>query len=479
MGEKRRFTKNKYILIVTIFTSFIISGLIVSQTEFKESNITEMFKSENSINSEFLDLQSIDNIKNFTCEFPIFGYKLIAKDLNPIDEDDNGILKMTQNKLNFLDIAIKIEAGYFSYKDIPVFGKVLVDLKGNLLYIYTIEDNLQGFFMELYISEQRTLLDLAFDGGYCQLIYSGIVASGYSFIDPVFTKFLNVKFINDFVKMNFNPIDEQIETLKYSQTHNVEIYKRNTQEQTILGTIIITYYGIVHECVYVSTVNLPGDLPDDYWEPYTEIDIGIYRREPSEATMKSDLQYYNKKYYSYPSGDFKYVDAYAVYAHGNAELNTAWFIRSYKHWIFWPFWYEWINEFLYPSEVEALWYHYSPYPEVQTDVYPTRMILLATVCEGYSGDDGIPHMAKAFVDYGAVAFIGAPKPCSIPTLHNDEFTGAFWRELCQNDETVYTATISYINSHNQYHDYPGDLNVNWIYDTHIKIYGDLYGTLRN
>lgn len=96
MGEKMRFTKNKYILIVTIFTSFIISGLIVSQTEFKESNITEMFKSENSINSEFLDLQSIDNIKNFTCEFPIFGYKLIAKDLNPIDEDDNGILKMTQ-----------------------------------------------------------------------------------------------------------------------------------------------------------------------------------------------------------------------------------------------------------------------------------------------------------------------------------------------------------------------------------------------
>ncbi|MBA7578859.1 hypothetical protein ES708_20725 [subsurface metagenome] len=44
---------------------------------------------------------------------------------------------------------------------------------------------------------------------------------------------------------------------------------------------------------------------------------------------------------------------------------------------------------------------------------------------------------------------------------------------------IYTATISYINSHNQYHDYPGDLNVNWIYDTHIKIYGDLYGTLRN
>ncbi|TKJ26660.1 MAG: hypothetical protein CEE42_04780 [Promethearchaeota archaeon Loki_b31] len=63
-----RLTKNKYILIVMIFTSFIISGLIVSQTEFKESDITEMFKSENSINSEFLDLQSIDNIKNLYCD---------------------------------------------------------------------------------------------------------------------------------------------------------------------------------------------------------------------------------------------------------------------------------------------------------------------------------------------------------------------------------------------------------------------------
>ncbi|MBA7517613.1 hypothetical protein ES705_09667 [subsurface metagenome] len=68
MGEKMRLTKNKYILIVMIFTSFIISGLIVSQTEFKESDITEMFKSENSINSEFLDLQSIDNIKNLYCD---------------------------------------------------------------------------------------------------------------------------------------------------------------------------------------------------------------------------------------------------------------------------------------------------------------------------------------------------------------------------------------------------------------------------
>ena len=98
-------------------------------------------------------------LKNFSFEFPIFGYKLIATDLNPIDKDENGILRITQNKLNFIDISIKIEAGHFSYKAILVIGKVLIDLKGELLYIYTIEDPLQGFFMELYISKQRSLLD--------------------------------------------------------------------------------------------------------------------------------------------------------------------------------------------------------------------------------------------------------------------------------------------------------------------------------
>jgi len=44
---------------------------------------------------------------------------------------------------------------------------------------------------------------------------------------------------------------------------------------------------------------------------------------------------------------------------------------------------------------------------------------------------------------------------------------------------VYPATIIYINTYNQYDDYPGDLNIDWIYDTHIKIYGDLETTLRN
>ena len=105
------------------------------------------------------------------------------------------------------------------------------------------------------------------------------------------------------------------------------------------------------------------------------------------------------------------------------------------------------------------------------------MLIHATVCYGYSGDSGIEHMAKAFVDHEAAAFVGAT--VSIPALHNDEFTGDFWFDLCQSDKTVYQATISYIDTHNSYDDYEGDLNINWIYDTHIKIYGDTSTKLNN
>ncbi len=63
------------------------------------------------------------------------------------------------------------------------------------------------------------------------------------------------------------------------------------------------------------------------------------------------------------------------------------------------------------------------------------MIIHATVCYGYSGDSGIPSMAKAFVDHGAAAFVGAT--VSVPAKHGDEFTGDFWFDLCQSDTTVY------------------------------------------
>lgn len=131
------------------------------------------------------------------------------------------------------------------------------------------------------------------------------------------------------------------------------------------------------------------------------------------------------------------------------------------------------------DEVVSLWYSQVEYP-YYIDVYPTDMIIHATVCYGFSGDDGIPHMAKAFVDYGAAAFVGAT--VDIPKEHNDEFTEDFWYDLCQSDNTIYQATQSYISTHNYYDDYPTtpiNYNIDWVYGTHIKIYGSTSAILDN
>lgn len=88
-------------------------------------------------------------------------------------------------------------------------------------------------------------------------------------------------------------------------------------------------------------------------------------------------------------------------------------------------------------------------------------------------------MAKAFVDYGATAFVGAT--LKIPAQYNDEFTDDFWYSLCQNDKTVYTSTINYINAHNSYVGFFDDpeYNVMWYYGTQIKIYGNGNAKLGN
>jgi hypothetical protein len=186
---------------------------------------------------------------------------------------------------------------------------------------------------------------------------------------------------------------------------------------------------------------------------------GLYRSSPDEPTIKSDLQFYNKDYTVYgghgAGGYMRNIKAYAVYAHGDetGERPTAWFIEEgWRRW-------------LLPSKVADLWYSdFDPIQRIFIDVHPTDMILHATVCYGYSLEGSPPYMAKAFVDYGAAAFVGAT--VLVPAAYNDLFTDNFWERLCQWDNTVKTATQNYVNTHNYFHwqDY-------WTYGIDIKIYG--------
>lgn len=246
--------------------------------------------------------------------------------------------------------------------------------------------------------------------------------------------------------------------LKEQQKNNIKIFQRDSENDPKAGIrMSFIQYGIAHEQADFSSVNLAERLPDDFWEPFSEIDIGIYRRVPGESKIKSDLQYYNMDY------DLKYcrdIKAYAIYAHSHQDKGTAWWMKD--------------NEWLYPSEIKALWYTQGYY-----DVHPWDMIIHATVCYGYAESSSILYMPKAFVGDGAAAFVGAT--LKIPAEFNDLFTDNFWDFLCQQDKTVKQSTEEYIRAHNQYVRYFSDPEyiVYWYYGVQIKVYGNENAKLDN
>ncbi len=456
-------TKIRIVSISLLFTLIVINSLIVIGTNlkgFNRSNYSTLYPDIQSTSTINLDME---DFHIFSQEFPLFGYKLIAEDKNPIDWDEEGLLTLTQNNFNFMDISLRLEAGEYNYKDMLIYGTLYTDLAGTQAFCYHLEDPLQGFFMEMDIFSEITYIDLAFDGGNCQLCYEGLISSGHSTFNAYFNEKMEVIEMSEVNLMNpeFKSLSfiELEHFLKVQQKNNIKIFQRDSENDPEAGILMsFTQYGIAHEQADFDDVNLAEYLPDYYWEPYTEIDVGIYRRVPGESKIKSDLQYYNKDYDLKFSRDIK---AYAIYAHSYPDMGTAWWMQG--------------NEWIYPSEIAALWSHQGDY-----DVYPWDMIIHATVCFGYSETpSSTPYMAKSFVDYGAAAFVGAAG-VGIPRNYNDQFTMMFWQRLCEIDQTVYQATQAYIYRHNQFvGHYGGEYDIYWYYNNQIKIYGNTQAILPN
>ncbi len=275
------------------------------------------------IENQFIIELNIQEFKSFSHNFSLFGYRLVAEDINPIDWDQAGLLTLSQNKLNFVDVSLNLKWGEYIYKNLPIYGKLIVDIKNNQEYCYHIEDPHRGFFMEMIISTNISYIDLAFDGGDCQLCYNGLLPQGYTTFKTCFTQIIDVIHLNIIKQISPFSFAELEQNIKESQRNNIKIYQRDTYNVDQRGRITFTDYGIAHEVADFPTVNLAEDLPDNYWEPYSEIDIGIYRSEPSEQQIKSDLQYYNRDQLQLWRGYVRNIKEYAVYAHGAQEKNGA------------------------------------------------------------------------------------------------------------------------------------------------------------
>ncbi len=376
-------------------------------------------------------------------KIPLFGYKLDTTSTNPIERDETATLKLFQHQQGLVDIKINTKFNDFFYNNIPVESEICKASEGLIVYTYEMEDPLEGFFMKVYMLNNNSWVNLAFDGGSYQLSYDGILQKGFS-------------------QSNLFSNQDLEQLLRESQEKGVQIYNerylgelRGADGQYSTLSITQTQYGISHEG-YDFRIDYPSDLPDDYWEPYTCIDIGLHRMRPSESQVKSDLQYYNKYRVIEGSGYNRDIRAYSMVTHGGPEWD-----------IFEIFWFiQYRVDTIYPDEVEDLWYELTiPHEGIYIYVYPQDTIVMVDACFSYS-DGGSPTMAHAFVDYGADAFVGST--IEVPG-DSDDFMYVFWESLCQDDETVSTATTNLCDTYGH----------NWNLGDEWKILGSSSATIPN
>lgn len=466
---------NKYrkqiILFVfsTVALLWIFSSGVISLHSFNNYDInlrTKISENEALLHETWLEISESQGDK-FELNVEIVGYKLISTNINPMKFDEEASIYLIKDELGYIDLIISSKFGIYEYEDVIIRGHLVMDQSGNYFVSYNIDSPREGFFMDLLLFPDYIELNLAFDGGDGQLCYLGFLKEGYTTISPLYPHLFEKDQINSKdIALSKNELDIDKETLINNLKDSVIVYNEKylsklTADQIELtidqNEIIIpeaiypppdpgpiidwTGYGFVHE-YFDFNVDYPEELPDDYWEPYTEIDIGIHRLEPSEALVKSDLQYYNKYYVIQNEGYNRDILAYTMGAHGG------------------PYWYNGID-FIEPNEIASLWYiSYNPSTGESIIVKPIDTIILSDSCFGY----GDPTMAKAFVDYGADAFIGAT--IKVP-FDSDSYMRAFWNDLCQLNKNVRDATITLCNTHGE----------GWNLGDEWRIYGDQYAKL--
>ncbi|WXG46069.1 MAG: hypothetical protein WED05_05305 [Candidatus Atabeyarchaeum deiterrae] len=368
-----------------------------------------------------------------------------------------------------LSVHLDLKYGIFEYTNVSVAGKEYADSIGNVAYDLEAKDVLSGFFMGLTVLPEVTFVDMAFDGGESQLCYRGVASVGSSSAYVQGSGSLQSLALNQFsfllpdyafgyASLSYGELSQAMLADCYNGIH-VSVdpsYQARLESSTSLASVSpnivipdIGSYGIVHQFAYYGVLSLPAQLATNgiYWGGVC-VDMGINRSPASKAEVLSDLREYNKWYTSPHWAYRNNMRVYAIYAHSDYDVNTVWHSKPYG---------ETGDEVITYGEVAGLWYHsYNPSTHVEIDVHPRSTVILANVCYGYNGTDGIPHMAKAFVDYGAAAFVGAT--VSVPgDICNDNFSRAFWTRLCNHHGTVNTAANDLIIFHNVFYQTPQDL----------------------
>ncbi len=430
--------------------SLFISTLLIGDSGFfvsKDLRLSTEDSSQGTLEQSIWNSIEKSQLDTLELNIELSGYRVIPTEANPIDLDEKGQLFFVKNNEGFINLELTLGFGDYKFDNIPVRGNLVLESIDNYFVSYNLDVPKKGFFMDLFFFPNSIQLDLAFDDGEYQFCYYGIYNQGYKEITPLYPQTFEpdqaLKTSSDSVANNLLLQSQKVNVFIYNQK-----YLENSESNPGTRGFTYTTYGVVHEfCDF--EINYPEGLPLT-WTYYTTIDIGIHRFEPTEAQVKNDLQYYNSDYFDgRRTYVFKDILAYNMVAHGG------------------PYWQKNETVFIFPSEIEALWYnYYNPSTGEEVEIYPTDTIVISDSCYGYWNDSHIPEMAEAFVDAvnGAAAFVGAT---ILTDTKSDAYMEEFWRNLAIDNTDVEDATIALCE----------ERDPEWDYDIDWKIYGDETATL--
>lgn len=416
------------ILMGTVFFSIFhqnINGSTTSEPIPFQSTIEYREK-------EVVFFNSMD-VRRDSYNMSVFGYALQLESEYPITRDLSGSISLIYNSSK-LNVKLCSTFGLYEFNAVPVEFEIHKGIQDEMLYAYTFDNPNEGFFMNLLVYHSESYISLAFDGDNKQIIYDGVSDIGHYESNMIFGSKATIYEVNTTIN-NLNPLKEitfsdYLEDKKESQISSVHIAKsKNPDIEPKSSDLYPIYlgYGIVHHLDSSMLLGYEDDIADKM-ATASSIDTAIYRSDPSEATVKSDLQYYNKE-------DFYYcrkIFAYHSFSHGWDE-DANWYWPSTYH--------------LDPDEVEDLWGYYGG-----ALYYPSAMIIKSTNCYGMYTLD----MSDAFIEYGADAYVGNTQTdYSLEEMDFDCDDGpshdGFWEALIDHGDTVSTARNDIIfewNYHN-------------------------------
>lgn len=381
-------------MIETTYNKALKTALLLVATIILTTNVAE-----GSINEGFI-------FWNFASEVNLTGTSLVIERGMPIDYGILGVLRISGDGDGFVDVTVNINGlSRLECHDVPVIWEITRTPKGKEIVTLDISDYTNRIYINI------------------RILKNGKGRVHLSTWTPTATYYVKGEIENPlifgYVNQRVAVVDDAFFEKNYDATRETrfKVYEKYTGEIISPNRIsAAAYYGLVHEVFFDAEQTTPEQIPG-WLEQGTWVQYGVYVEAPTEATIKSDLQYYN--YYCYYGSPQRILVGYEIDTHG-ASVDEPDKPLAGADW-----------SWLYPDEVKNLW------KKVPGDyqIKPQDTVILADACRSLwdSDENSGGEMAAAWVDYGAAAYVGSTilVPADI-----DPFLTEFWQSLCFQEETV-------------------------------------------